>query len=310
MGLFGNLTKSNFDKSRLDTASISLLFISLYQTFSLVSQGFYWQSILFILAGGGQFYYLINSQNKKFSLRVAMFCITVFWVAILSSNSVRQGWELDWLFILIPCAYLLLNLKAANIINVTGLIVLQAVFYTDDYFTNGTARLLPFFVLMVIANMLATQHVYLKSALKRSQTHDALTGCVNRVCFQHEIIKASDICRRYQINMSMISLQINEPSKQIALLGNERFDQYLTSLAQVWSSRLRNTDILCRYSDGIFIVLLPSTVLESALLLADELVKSSKDYDFNLQNNIQIRSKTMTHDGTESWEDWLNRTVL
>ena len=156
------------------------------------------------------------------------------------------------------------------------------------------------------------QYQFIKSELKRLQVSDALTGCANREYFQQEIIKASHICQRYKINMSMISLHINEPSKQIALLGGQQFDQYLISLAQVWSSRLRNTDVLCRYSEEMFVVLLPSTALESALLLTDDLIKSSNEYDFNFncQINIEIHTKTMTHDGIESWQDWLNSAVF
>ena len=99
-------------------------------------------------------------------------------------------------------------------------------------------------------------------------------------------------------------------TEEIAGIGREKFDQYQISLSQVWNSRLRNTDVLCRYQDGLFLVLLPSTKFDSALLLATDLIKASNDYEFDSQKNITIQTKTVAHDGLENWEDWLNQIIL
>jgi len=310
MGLLGAHSKSNLGKTRFNTALLSLLFISIYQAYSLIDQGFFWLSTLFILSGSCQLLFLIKSQQQTISKRVALLCIVLSWAAVLSSNFDKHVIVFDWFVILIIAGYLMLMIKLANIINGIGLFALFSLLSYDMGLISGASQLLPFIVLLIIANLLSSQYTYLISALKRSQVSDALTGCSNREYFLQEVMKSSDIHCRYNISMSLISLKMSISAEEVAVIGREIFDQYQVSLSQVWASRLRNTDVLCRYHDGLFLVLLPSTTLENALSLASDLTKASGDYDFGSHEQVNIQTKTVAHDGLENWEDWFNRVVL
>jgi len=309
MGLLGTHSKSNLGKTRFDTALLSLLFISIYQAYSLIDQGVLWLSALFILSGCCQLFFLIKSQQQKLSKHAALFCLVLSWIAVLCSNFDKHLNVFDWFVILIVIGYLLLAINLANIINGVGVTVLLSLLSYDKGLIASAAQLLPLLVLLIIANLLSSQHAYLISALKRSQVCDALTGCSNREYFMQEVIKSSDIYCRYHISMSLIALKVNVSSEEIGVIGREKFDQYQISLSQVYASRLRNTDVLCRYQDGVFLVLLPSTTFENALSLANDLTKASDDYEFDSNKNINIHTKTVAHDGLESWEDWFNRVV-
>jgi len=310
MGLLGTHSKSNLGKTRFDTALLSLLFISIYQAYSLADQGAFWLSILFVLSGACQLFFLIKTQEQKLSKRAGQLCLLLVWIAVLGSNYGQQLIVFDWLAIIIIAGYLLLETKLANIINIIGLTVLFSTLYLEKGFNAGASQLLPFVVLLAIAHLLSSQYAYVVSALKQSQACDTLTGCLNRERFLQEVMKSSDIYCRYNISMSLIALKMNISTEEIAEMGREKLDQYQISLTKVWVSRLRNTDILCRYHEGLFLVLLPSTTIENALTLAGDLTKASEDYDFDCHENIDIHTKTVAHAGIEGWEEWFNRVVL
>jgi diguanylate cyclase (GGDEF)-like protein len=314
MGLLGISAKSNLGETRFDAALLCLLFISIHQAYSMVDQGFFWLGALFLLSGGCQLYILLNSKQQtkqqKYRQHAALLCLLLSWLAVLSSNYDKHLVALDWVVILIIAGYLLLTTKLANIINGIGLIVLLCLLVIEKSRFTGAIELLPFIVLVIIANLLSSQNAYLISALKRSQVCDTLTGCSNREYFLQEVIKSSDIYGRYKISMSLIALKMNITTEEVGVIGRGKFDQYQLSLSQIWTSRLRNTDVLCRYHDGLFIALLPSTSLENALSLANDLTKASVDYEFDNDQNIKVHTRTVAHDELESWENWLNRVML
>jgi diguanylate cyclase (GGDEF)-like protein len=310
MGLLGIHSKSNLGKTRFDTALLCLLFISTYQTHSLIDQGFPWLSILFILSGVCQLFFLLNSQKKKCHKYAAVLCVVLSWIAVLSSNFDKSLVMTDWFIILIIAGYLMLTINLANTISGIGLAALLFLLYLEQGFYVSVIQLLPFFILLIVANLLSSQNAYLTSAFKRSQVSDPLTGCANSEHFMQEVIKSSDIYCRYKISMSLIALKMDLPSEEVEMIGRKKFDQYQISLSQIWASRIRDTDILCRYHDGLFLVLLPSTKLENALSLANDLTKASGDYDYDNHVNIKIHTKTVSHDGIENWETWFNRAAL
>jgi len=310
MGLLSTLSKSNLRKARFETALLVLLFISIYQSLGLIYHGAIYQGLLFILSAACQLRYILWSPPSVFRLQGAFFCLMIPWVALLISLWGSQYPILDWFYILFICTYLLLTGNDANIVNGIGLVILFALLCIIGDFSHAAAQLLPFFVLLVIANLLGRQYQNITSALKHLQTSDPLTGCANREYFQQEVNRASGISQRYKINMSLIALQLDDGAFQAARMGHEKYDQYLVALAQVWTSRLRNTDVLCRYNEGLFLVLLPSTGFESTRSLASDLLKASDAYDFNESEKLEIHTKTVTHDGNEGWEDWLSKVTL
>ena len=310
MGLLGTLSKSNLRKARFETALLALLFISIYQSLGLIYHGVIYQSLLFILSAACQLRYIFWSSSSVFRVQNVFFCLIIPWIALLISLWGSQYPVLDWFYILFICAYLLLTTKEANIVNGIGLVMLLVLLCILGDFSRAAAQLLPFMILLVITNLLGHQYQYLTTALKHLQTSDLLTNCANREYFQQEVNRASGISLRYKINMSLIALQLDDSALQVTRMGHEKYDQYLVALAQVWTSRLRNTDLLCRYNEGLFLVLLPSTGLDSARSLATDLLKASDAYDFNDGEKLVIHTKTVVHDGNEGWEDWLSKVTL
>lgn len=310
MGLLGAHSKLNLGKTRFETGLLCLLFISIYQAYSLVYQGLYWAGLLFVLSGSSQLYALIAARQKAIRFYLPQLCLSFSWLAFLSAFNSEHLLSLDWLAILIIAGYLLLNSQLANIINGLGFSVLFGFSISEQGLFTSIIQLLPFFVLFIIANLLVSQNAFLDLMLKKSEVSDRLTGCSNREYFLQEVIKSSDIYNRYKIDVSLIALDMCIPPEEIAVIGREKFDQCQISLSEIWTSRLRNTDILCRYHDGLFIILLPSTSFDNALLLANDLTKASGDYDLDISENIKVIAKIAAHDPSESWENWLNRVVL
>ena len=309
MGLLGTHSKSTLSQTRFEMALLSLLFISIYYSFSLINQGQWWLSILFVFSGTCSLYFLTIAPKKK-TIYAGHICITLAWFAFLNLNLNEHLTGFNWFGILIICSYLLLSTQRANIINIIGLVILFGIQNFQNGLVVAVISILPLCVLLVFSNLISSQFTYLLSLLKRSEISDSLTGCSNKESFIKEVVKSSKICCRYKINMSLISLKVDLTSEEVAEMGLQIFDQYQVALAQVWSSRLRNTDVLCRYQDGVFLVLLPSTSQDNAIILARDLKTSSEQYEFECNKNIRVLAKTITHDGLENWEVWFNRALL
>lgn len=310
MGVLGTHTKFNLAKTRFDAALLSLLFLATYQTYHLVIQEYIWSSLLFILAGICSFYVLMTSKRKAPNKYSRLLCLVLSWAALASATLSEHTVYMNWFVILFILAYLLLTLKLANILNGIGFIMLFSLVYVSGGFTASMLQLLPCVVLLILANLLTSQFVFLASTLEQAELRDALTGCWNREYLLQEVVKLSDIYRRYHTNASLIALKVAMPSDETTLSSREAFDQLQVTLAKVWVSRLRKTDVLCRYHEGLFLVLLPNTELENASLLANDLTKASENYEFDGHQTIRIQARIIGHEGLEYWENWLDDAVI
>lgn len=309
MGIFGKISGSSFDRTSAVTALAVLLFICVYHAVAHLVKGEFWSSLTFFVSGAILAYVIIGSQGILHKQTLRAFSVSLVWTILILSIWTRQTAELDWFYLSSFCAYLLLRPKWANVINGAGLIALSLVLYRFSALSVLVVQMLPLLMAMALANIVCLQIRYLEKELDSSHSLDPLTGCSNRTSLQKEMLKAAGFHQRYQIKTSAIALKVHDMQTQIEALGHEKFDVLLVELIQVWKSRLRNTDTLGRYSDDVFIGILPSTSLTNATLLAEDLVKASEVYEFSVGGRVNVGFRVIEHDVLDSWEIWCNKLV-
>jgi diguanylate cyclase (GGDEF)-like protein len=120
------------------------------------------------------------------------------------------------------------------------------------------------FALGMIINRFQTQ-------LEKSATTDKLTGLYNRQAFEVLIEQIVRNYRRTANIFSVIMFDIDDFKHINDMFGHLSGDWVLAEIARVAKTRIRGSDIFCRWGGEEFLVVLPSCDLANALDLAEKI---------------------------------------
>jgi len=124
------------------------------------------------------------------------------------------------------------------------------------------------------ATDIAISQTALKEAmecLSENSNRDGLTGIYNRRYLEQQLSAEFDSCKRYSGQFSFIIFDLDHFKKVNDTYGHLAGDEVLCVVSQRINSLLRTVDVLGRYGGEEFGVILPSTPLEGALVLAERL---------------------------------------
>lgn len=107
--------------------------------------------------------------------------------------------------------------------------------------------------------------------LNKQANHDPLTGALNRRSFSLLSEKAMAHCRRQQLPLSVLMIDLDEFKYVNDHLGHEFGDKVLCSFVTVAQTVLREEDVFCRFGGEEFVALLPNTGSADALVVANRL---------------------------------------
>ncbi len=126
---------------------------------------------------------------------------------------------------------------------------------------------------------LATIIRQLAAALKTQELHvqaeelslmDPSTGVQNRRFFELFLQREMERCRRYQRGLTLMMVNLDGWQKFAAARGAVRSREELRSLAQcIIVCVRRGSDVVCRYSNDTFAILLPETTLPGTQAIAE-----------------------------------------
>lgn len=107
--------------------------------------------------------------------------------------------------------------------------------------------------------------------LQELALHDGLTGLLNRrhweTCLEHEFARHN----RYSNPASLVLFDIDHFKQLNDTYGHQAGDEVIRQVAEVTRRMVRDTDYAGRYGGEEFVVLLPDTHLEGAVLFAERL---------------------------------------
>jgi len=111
----------------------------------------------------------------------------------------------------------------------------------------------------------------LEIELKHQATTDPLTGLFNRRQYEIFFEKERDRSVRHGGKLSLCVLDLDHFKQINDLHGHDLGDQALKHVARLFSNTLRQADIIGRFGGEEFIILLPETDLEQAVVVVDRL---------------------------------------
>lgn len=135
--------------------------------------------------------------------------------------------------------------------------------------------------------------------LRRLATRDPLTDCLNRRTFHEQVETFFALARRQQQPLSVIMVDIDHFKSVNDNHGHARGDEVLRGLAQVLSTQVRTSDVVCRYGGEEFCLLLPATDLEGATRLARKLcdaISAAKIADMAITASLGVSCTTLKAD--------------
>ncbi len=94
--------------------------------------------------------------------------------------------------------------------------------------------------------------------------HDALTGLLNRRSFEERLAYEVSRATRYQLEGSMILLDIDGLKEVNDTLGHAQGDELIRDIGRLIAERMRETDVVARLGGDEFGAPLPNTAAETA----------------------------------------------
>lgn len=116
--------------------------------------------------------------------------------------------------------------------------------------------------------------------LEYQASHDKLTGLFNRNRFDEIYTKEIKRARRYENDLSIIIFDVDDFKMVNDTYGHQVGDEVLKEMSQIMLNSVREQDITVRWGGEEFLVLLPQTNLEGAILAADKIRIAINEHSF------------------------------
>ncbi len=160
----------------------------------------------------------------------------------------------------------------------------------------------------VVLSDITTMKRY-QEELERISKTDILTKLGNKESFYQNINMEIARAKRHATELSLIVFDIDHFNKINELYGQEEGDSVLIKIAQSIKDFLRTTDVLCRYSDDEFMIILPKVQSFGALILAQRMVERIKVLDVAPVDGITISVGATQYRQSDTLDTLLMRTT-
>ena len=121
---------------------------------------------------------------------------------------------------------------------------------------------------------------YYKNRMNEVSTTDELTGLHNRKYLQEQLEAEISRAKRYGTKLSCILFDLDYFKVINDCYGYEWGDILLTKIASIMSNAARKEDIVTRYGDEEFLLILPNTTEENAFIFGERLRREVEKFEF------------------------------
>lgn len=144
-----------------------------------------------------------------------------------------------------------------------------------------------------------TEERRLEHRLRSQSTTDALTGLWNRRHLDQTLAAEFERARRYGLDLAVLMFDIDHFKQFNDSYGHDQGDRVLKAVAGAVIAVIRQVDIPCRYGGEEFVVVLPSTDIGSALVIAERLrAKVAETAVDGLQVTVTVGTAALRGSGT------------
>jgi len=144
----------------------------------------------------------------------------------------------------------------------------------------------------------AIENAMLYKSTQHLSITDGLTGLYNHRHFQEQLGVEVKRAQRYDLNLSLIMIDLDHFKKFNDNYGHLEGDSLLRKISQILKSSLRETDFVARYGGEEFGVILPETNKEGASVAAERVRKTISEQTFG-----EVGAKMTVSLGVASYPD-------
>jgi len=163
--------------------------------------------------------------------------------------------------------------------------VLELINKIDGGFTDHDQDVLQMFAAPLAAGLRAIE---MFERAERLTITDDLTKLYNYRYLMQYLDSEVKRCLRYKKKVSLLFIDVDGFKKINDTFGHLVGSQALAEMGQVFKQILRETDVVGRYGGDEFVIVLPETPLNGAMVIAERIRKKVEDYEFIAQN-LSIR---------------------
>lgn len=124
--------------------------------------------------------------------------------------------------------------------------------------------------------------------LQRLARRDSLTGLYNRIAADERLRQEFLLLKRSASPYAVLFMDIDHFKSINDTYGHEIGDHVLRRFAAVASSIIRESDFLARFGGEEFLVVLPDTSVEGAMLIAEKIRSAVETHDFGAVPHITV----------------------
>ncbi len=152
---------------------------------------------------------------------------------------------------------------------------------------------------------------YLQKALLQEATHDELTGIYNRRGLEESYKYLIEVAKRDGLHLSVALFHIESSNETY---GQEQHNRIIKAFASIIAHNTRRIDVIGRFNDNEFMLLLPNTNQENSTMVVER-IKNHIHYEAidelsDLEVFVGIATKSLNlSDNTQATYDILNLYV-
>jgi diguanylate cyclase (GGDEF)-like protein len=133
--------------------------------------------------------------------------------------------------------------------------------------------------LAFIFSFIIKEEIRIKKLFEKA-IRDPLTNLYNRYFLEEEGKREIERAKRYRYPVSLIMFDLDDFKRINDTYGHQEGDRVLVKFAKILKSKVRSTDMPVRYGGEEFIVLLPNTTPNEAIIVAERIRKVMEEVLF------------------------------
>lgn len=147
----------------------------------------------------------------------------------------------------------------------------------------------------------------LKLELKETIRKDILTDAYNRVYLKEVLDREIGRVKRYKVPLSVVLVDIENFKSINQNYGRTTGDKILKQFSKLLIGSTRMVDMVFRYEEDNFIIMLPNTNIDGAKIVAKKIEKKVDSTLFEQNISISIRSIPIQCEENDTNESLINR---
>jgi diguanylate cyclase (GGDEF)-like protein len=247
--------------------------------------------IVFVLLTLIDTYFLLMNHDIRMAVILAAVIFSAIYLYCARLTFTREEGILGNFFWITSSLYLLMAVlmigRAAYASQVDVEVFESFAAWPVNAYTFMLGAVSQFFISSLFVLMLSYK---LNRNLESIATIDSLTGVLNRRGLEDASVKMQDICKRINLSMAVLLIDIDYFKKVNDTYGHLLGDDVLRHIAKTISGILRSSDVLGRYGGEEFCAFLPNTTEGDALGLAERIRAGIEASPIKLGLNVNLKT--------------------